>query len=113
MNEHASPLTDAMIERIEARLSWRGAKVAAARYAGISRQNLGKFFRERGVSRDSEVLLRLEEFSAWPTWRQRAYAGREDSAASLEPEKADRRKTVSSKKPEDAVSEEPLPPWLL
>jgi hypothetical protein len=59
----ATPLTDRLLDQIEARLKPRGAKSAAALHVGISRQNLGRMLRERGVPRESEVLLKLEEFS--------------------------------------------------
>lgn len=112
MSKRATPLTDAMIRQIEQRLTWRGAKVSAAKYAGISRQNLGKFFRECGVGRDSEILLRLEEFSRWPISEQRRYAGAcpFDSFTSDDPSQQD---TSSTPAPLGTAAPDTLPTWLL
>jgi len=108
----ATPLTDALVRQIAARLRWRGARSAAARYAGISRQNLGKFFREKGVGRDSEVLLRLDRFSRLPRAEQLLYCGRRRK---VEPERAgvaDGPATPAESGASDA-GDPALPHWML
>lgn len=105
----STPLTDSLIAEIAARLDWQGAKSAAARYAGISRQNLGKLMRERDTPRDSEVLLRLREFSRLPNAQQRAHARRASTAASATPAHP-----PADSPPDSASGEtEQLPTWML
>ncbi len=111
MSERSTPLTDAMIQEIEQRLTWRGAKVAAARYAGISRQNLGKFFRERGVGRDSEILLSLDEFSRWPLAEQLKFAGKQASMDSPSDPEPPQPSEMAERKPDGEPDS--LPAWLL
>ncbi len=100
-----TPLTDASIRAISLRLRWRGARSAAARYAGISRQNLGKFFREKGIGRDSEVLLRLDHFSRLPHAEQRLYCVR--------PGKNSERPTPEPAPEVERPPDEELPHWML
>jgi hypothetical protein len=107
-----TPLTDACIRAIAARLRWRGARSAAARFAGISRQNLGKFFREKGIGRDSEVLLRLDKFSRLPRPEQLLYCARPGKGAGRSAERTTDESPEVSTVASSAASEE-LPHWML
>ncbi len=111
-SQSATPLTDALLEKIANRLTWYGARAAAARYAGLSRQNFGKLLRERGVPRDSEVLLRLDEFSRLSAAGQRKLAGKPAKTSDALPPQAEEPVTESSLPPNEYNTEE-LPPWML
>ncbi len=109
-----TPLTDELLQNIATRLNWYGAKAAAARYAGLSRQNFGKLLRERGVPRDSEILLRLDEFSRMPPAEQQQIAGKNEPAADSLPPQPENGSGASDDLPTaDNYTDTELPTWML
>lgn len=114
--QSGTPLTDDLIAEIAARLTWHGSRAAAARYAGLSRQNFGKWIREKGVPRESETLLRLDEFSRMsrPSQEEFLPASRRGSHESS-PRRGPGPAAPSARPPSPGEDSgvTGLPPWML